>query len=206
MRGYGNGNRSSKGCLKDAASVAIRSCVVGAVLGGLLGVVVWATEYGYSEMHFAASLGMWGLGGAAAAVVMGVAVSIAGAAYAIFRDFKTDGGIVGARSRARSRQSRRFWRAYWASFPIAAGLSLFPLWKTHGMWPGCCCCKHVGWPVAFYTLGGDAPRPHYSFPNLTTDVAIWLGGAILAGLLMRYGVYRLGVKTFQILRGRLQGR
>jgi hypothetical protein len=207
MRGFGKGNRSLNAWLKDGASVAIRSCVLGAVLGGLLAAVVAATEpmYAWPEWRslLIALLRNWAIAGAIVAVVMGLAVSIVSLTCAVSRDGKADDCLRGARLRAQSRRSRLFWRAYWASLPVAACLSLIPLWRTHGayQWGGCEC---VGWPIPFYALGGITAGPHYYFLDLTTDVAIWLGGAVAAGLLMRYGAYRLGVKAFQFLRGRLQ--
>jgi hypothetical protein len=196
--------RQSMPRVRDGLSVAIRSSLLGAALGGLMAAVVAGTEpywWWHDVSRFAMTLGKWGLGGATVGLVMGSVVSIIASACAIFRDSKIDDCRRVPQSCARRRRSQRFWRVYWASLPIWACVSMVPFWRTY---TSCCEFVHVGWPIAFYSRGGMAFTITYDFLGLIADVAIWLGIAVAAGLIQRYGAYRLSVKTFQFLRGRMK--
>ena len=193
--------------LRGGLSVAIRSSIAGAVLGGLLGavvartdpIVVGAADPAYVIQRFGFMLGMWGTGGAVVGLVTGFVLDIVGAICTVTPDAATN--HTSSTQSKRSLRAQRFWRAVWVSLPIAACLSLIAFWRTYGAYQtdG---FEYVGWPLPFFTRGGCSYAERYDLPGLIVDVGAWIGITAVLGLVMRYGAFRLSVKVFRFLRGR----
>ena len=160
--------RSSVLSLRDGLSVAVRSSVVGAVLGGLLAAAVGGIEpiwLAYEAWAFAAMLGKWAAGGAIVAFIIGSVVSIVAAKCGVARVVGGNSCSQVSRSHAPRTRSRRFWRAYWVSLPIVAFVSIIPFWRTYrsGVIDG---YELVGWPFAFYARGGMEGGVYYNLDVL----------------------------------------
>ena len=192
-------------CLRHVLIVAAWSTIGGWVLATALAVPVLClgAPFVFLDDRFPVCLsvlGTWGIVGAGCGFAVGVSMALV-VSWLMPRDVQSATYPAVATSR-RSVRFHRAWRTFWIVLPIVAystSLGTFALSLGTYSMDGFEC---IGWPIAFHGFGGFAARQFYDLTGLAIDISVWVGIAALVGLTLRYGPFRLSIKSLRLLGAR----